>query len=154
MDSEKKTILIVDDEKIILDLLNSVLKKHGFDTILASNGREALDAIKNRIPDLVLLDIKMPFMDGHTFSKALKQIDSTRSVGIIVITGYDSRENREKSIEYGADDVIGKPLDLDALVFRIKTWLKLRDTKSETERIVKYAYMINKYLKRKGMRKG
>lgn len=154
MDSEKKTILIVDDEKIILDLLNPVLKKHGFNTILAANGREALDAIKNKIPDLVLLDIKMPLMDGYTFSKALKAVDSTRSVGIIVITGYNSRENREKSIEYGADDVIGKPLDLDELMFRIKTWLNLRETKSETERIVKYAYMINKYLKRKGIGKG
>jgi len=154
MDSEKKTITIVDDEEVILDLLNSVLKRHGFNTILAANGREALDAIKNRIPDLVLLDIKMPLMDGHALSKALKEIDSTKSVGIIVITGYDSRENREKSIECGADDVIGKPLDLDELIFRIKTWLNLRDTKSETERIVKYAYMINKYLKRKGIRKG
>lgn len=145
MEPQKKTILIVDDEEIVLELLSSFLKKYGFNTMLASGGREALDAVKNKVPDLILMDIKMPGMDGYELSRILKENEPTRFVGIIVVTGYDSRENKEKSFECGADDVVGKPLDLDGLIFRIRTWFELEKTQSEIERLVKYGYMVNKY---------
>ncbi len=149
MNVQKRTILIVDDEEVILNLLHSVLSKHGFDTILASNGQQALDLVKNKIPDLILLDIEMPIMDGYTLCKMLKELDSTKSVGIFMMTGCQREQGRERLVEYGVDDFLGKPLDMQEVIFRVKTWLQLKQSVSAPERFIKYSYKVNNYLKRR-----
>ncbi|MFH1678431.1 MAG: response regulator [Candidatus Omnitrophota bacterium] len=145
---KKITILIVDDEEIIRNLLDSFLKRQGHRSIVAPNGEAAINFAGKENPDLVLLDIKMPDMDGHQVCQRLRELpSSSHPMGIIMITGYGSLNNKEKAIESGADDLIEKPLDLYELVYRIKVWLDVKDLRDQIEKAAVYAYRIRQYKK-------
>ena len=151
MPSEKLTILTVDDEEIIRNLLHSFLSKKGHNSIVASNGKQAIDFVNKDKPDVVLLDIKMPEMDGHTTCHRLREIlhSIDKPTGIIMITGYGSLDNKERAVESGADDLIEKPLDLYELIYRIKVWQEAREIKDHLKRVATYAYKIRQYNKKK-----
>jgi DNA-binding response OmpR family regulator len=150
MSEENLTILTVDDEAVIRDLLHSFLIKKGYNSIVASNGKEALRFVNEKLPDVVLLDIKMPEMDGHQICQSLRKVSSSsKPIGIIMITGYGSLNNKEKAVECGADDLMEKPLDLYELMYRIKVWQEVRKIKDQMERITRYAYKIRQYNKEK-----
>lgn len=150
MPEESLTILTVDDEEVIRDLLHSFLTKKGYESIVACNGKEAIYFANEKRPDVVLLDIKMPEMDGHQTCQRLRQIHSlSEPMGIIMITGYGSLNNKEKAVELGADDLMEKPLDLYELLYRIRIWIDVRKIKDQMERVTTYAYSIRQYNKRK-----
>ena len=110
----EKTILAVDDKIENLDLLNMMLRKH-YQILTAISGEDALILAEKENPDLVLLDIQMPVMDGFEVCKALKDNDKTKDIPIIFITGLSSEQNREKCLQLGAVSYLNKPFRLDNL---------------------------------------
>ena len=120
------TILIVDDEPFNVDYLEQELEDLGYQTVSAANGQEALDLVAADPPDLILLDVMMPILDGFTTCTRLKESDDTRLIPVIIMTALDAMEDRIRGIEAGADDFLTKPVDPRELIARIQTALKLK----------------------------
>lgn len=117
----KKTILIVDDEKPIVDILVYNLQKEGYHTIEANDGVTAVDMALNQKPDLILLDIMLPKMDGLT---VCKKIRTTLNVPILMLTARDEEIDKIVGLELGADDYVTKPFSVRELMARIKANLR------------------------------
>ena len=117
-------ILIVEDEKDIRDLVQLHLEKAGFQTLLAKDGREAFQKVKESKPDLVVLDLMLPEMDGKEFAKLLKAREETKSIPIVMLTAKSEEVDRIVGFELGADDYIPKPFSPRELVLRIQAVLK------------------------------
>src|SRR5215831_4876881 len=121
-------ILIVDDDPYDVDYLELEWEDLGYDTESASNGREALEKVAVEAPDLILLDVTMPIMDGLTACRLLKEDDETRLIPILIMTGLDGFEDRLQGIEAGADDFFTKPVHQRELLARMQTALRLKQT--------------------------
>lgn len=117
----KKTILIVDDEKPIVDILIYNLKKEGYNTIEAYNGEKAIEMAFNEKPDLILLDIMLPKVDGLT---VCKRIRNSLNIPIIMISAKDEEIDKILGLELGADDYITKPFSVRELMARVKANLR------------------------------
>ncbi len=122
---EKPKILIVDDEPINIELLEGILSKN-YEIMKAYNGIEALETVKNTFPDLVLLDIVMPDMNGYEICKHMKSNYETMSIPIIIVTVLKEKENKIEAITAGADDFIIKPIDIDILNARVESLLTIK----------------------------
>jgi len=125
---KRSKILIVDDEPFNVDYLEQELGDLGYETISAANGREALEKVAAEAPDLILLDVMMPIMDGFTACRILKGNEETRLLPVVIMTSLDGIEDRIKGIEAGADDFLTKPVNERELRARIQTTLKLKHT--------------------------
>ena len=121
-------ILIVDDEPFNVDYLEQELEDLGYATVSARNGREALEKVALEAPDLILLDVMMPIMDGLTVCRILKEDDETRLIPIVIMTALDGFDDRIKGIEAGADDFLIKPVNQRELLARMQTALRLKHT--------------------------
>jgi DNA-binding response OmpR family regulator len=124
----RSKILIVDDEPLNVDYLEQELEDRGYETISAANGQEALEKVAAEAPDLVLLDVMMPVMDGFTVCRILKEHEETRLIPIIIMTALDAVADRIQGIKAGADDFLTKPVHEEELFARIATALKLKHT--------------------------
>ena len=111
-----------------MDYLEQVLEELGYDTVSAANGQEALEHVAAAAPDLILLDVMMPVMDGFTVCRVLKEHEDTRLIPIIIMTALDAVEDRVQGIKAGADDFLTKPVHEEELLARIETALKLKHT--------------------------
>ena len=131
-DEDKKTILIVDDEQSIIDILVYNLKKEGYNTIEANDGVAAVDIALEQKPDLILLDIMLPKMDGLT---ACKKIKNTLNVPILILSAKDEELDKIVGLELGADDYITKPFSVRELVARVKANLRKVDISASTQRL-------------------
>ncbi|NKB69260.1 MAG: response regulator [Candidatus Latescibacteria bacterium] len=125
---ERPKILIVDDEPFNVDYLEQEMEDLGYATVSASNGQEALDQVAREAPDLILLDVMMPVMDGFTACRILKEDEETRLIPVLIMTALDAIDDRIKGIEAGADDFLTKPVDERELAARIQTTLRLKQT--------------------------
>lgn len=125
MQSRRNTILIVDDTPAALETLEGLLINQNYDLAFATNGAEALEKAATIIPDLVLLDVMMPGMDGFEVCRILRTYPQLAEVPIIMITALDDRESRLHGIEAGADDFLTKPFDRLELRARIQTIMRL-----------------------------
>ena len=121
---QKQKILIVDDEEHIRELLKFNLNNSGYDTILASNGVEALKYAKDEIPDLVLLDIMIPEMDGIEVCKNIRAEKTLVNTSIIMLTAKSEELDKILGLELGADDYITKPFSIRELLARVKAVLR------------------------------
>ena len=119
------TILIADDEKGIRDLFSLILTGPDFRLLFANDGRQALQAAALHIPDLVLLDIIMPLVDGFEVCRRLRSDPQTSEVPIIMVTALGDHDSRLRGIEAGADDFISKPFEPDELQARVRTLIRL-----------------------------
>ena len=128
IDDGKKTILIVDDEKPIVDILVYNLQKEGYNTLEASNGEEAIDIAFKEKPDLILLDIMLPKVDGLT---VCKKIRNSFNMPIIMISAKDEEIDKILGLELGADDYITKPFSVRELIARVKANLRKAETNTE-----------------------
>ena len=129
---DKKTILIVDDEKPIVDILVYNLEKEGYNTLEANDGVEAVNVALNEKPDLILLDIMLPKMDGLT---VCKKIRGSLNIPILMLTAKDEEIDKIVGLELGADDYITKPFSVRELMARIKANLRKFEVK-ENDSIV------------------
>lgn len=124
----KPKILIVDDEIDILDLLEYNLKKEGFKTIRATDGQDSIDKTTKYRPDLILLDVMMPKMDGIEACRRIRETEAGKNIYIIFLTARAEEYSEVAGFEAGADDYIAKPIKPRVLVSRIKAVLR-RNTK-------------------------
>ena len=121
-------ILVVDDEPFNVDYLQQELEAHGFVIDTAANGVEALERVAAAPPDLVLLDVMMPELDGIAALRILKGDPETRLIPVVLMTALNAVEDRVRGIEAGADDFLSKPVDDRELLARIRTALSLKRT--------------------------
>ena len=124
MVAENKLILIVDDEEDILALLHFNLIKAGFAAVCAARGEEALEKIAEKKPDLVLLDLMLPGIDGLEICRRLRADEATAEVPIIMLTACGEEEDIVRGLELGADDYVSKPFSIKVLLARIQTVLR------------------------------
>ena len=117
-------VLVVDDEEHILMILKDSLEFSGFTIVTATNGEEALEAVAKENPELLVLDIGMPKLDGWEVCRRLKGDPKTKALPIIILTAYAQTSDQRKGVELGADRFITKPCDLTYLVEEINALLK------------------------------
>lgn len=129
----KTRILIVEDELDIRDLIELHLKKAGFEIQVAGDGQEAFQRVQTAKPNLILLDLMLPEMDGKELTKLLKAREETREIPIVMLTAKGEEIDRIVGFELGADDYIPKPFSPRELVLRVKAVLKRTEKKSETK---------------------
>lgn len=123
------TILIVDDVDANVLLLKLLISKAGYKTLTAFNGRDALDAVEKQKPDLILLDIMMPIMDGHEVAKRLKERPEYADIPIIFLSALNSTEDIVQGFRFGAADYVSKPFNKDELLTRINHQISLIEAK-------------------------
>lgn len=141
-----KKILIVDDEKDILELLDYHLTKEGFKTMKASNGKEALKIAKDFLPDLVLLDLMMPEMDGIETCIEFREDNLLKGTLIAILTARAEDYSQIAGLNAGADDYINKPIKPRVLISRIKALLRRTESKVNVESSVELEIDIEKYV--------
>ena len=112
-------ILLVEDHEEIWDFLSRRLKRRGYDVILAHDGQQAVDKTRLERPDVVLLDMNLPVMDGWTAARTLKADPDTANVPLIALTAHAMSGDRDKALEAGCDDYHPKPVDFSRLLSQI-----------------------------------
>ena len=117
-------VLIVDDERQNRNLLEIMLMGEGFDLVTAAGGEEALAIVARQPPDLILLDVMMPGMDGYQVTAAIKGDAATRHIPVILITGRDDHGARTAGLDAGAAEFLSRPVDRAELCERMKTLLR------------------------------
>ncbi|MBA3533024.1 MAG: response regulator, partial [Ardenticatenales bacterium] len=119
--SRTSTILIVDDEPGGRIVLEGVLISQGYNLAFASDGPEALEKARELAPDLILLDVMMPGMDGYEVCRRLRATPRLAEIPIVLLTALNDRESRLRGLQAGADDFLTKPFDREELRARVKT---------------------------------
>lgn len=119
-------ILVVDDEADIVELVSYNLKKEGFTVITASNGREAVQLAADHKPEVVILDVMMPGMNGFEVCAALRSAPGTASASVVFLTARSTEIDQLRGLELGADDYIQKPVSPRILTARVRTILRRR----------------------------
>jgi putative two-component system response regulator len=125
LDLSKCRILVVDDVKMNIDALLAVIGDK-YKVTAATSGQKALDNIAKKAPDLILLDVMMPDMDGYEVCQKLKRDPATKNIPVIFLTAMDEQQNKRRGFELGAIDYITKPFDALEINTRIRTHLTLR----------------------------
>lgn len=143
----KKTVLIVDDKELNIKLLKAYLKTNQYDIVEASSGEEALRMVNDFNPDLILLDVMMPGIDGFEVCKRLKQDDKTQMIPVVMVTALTGKEDRIRALEAGADDFLSKPVDRTALLARVKSLLRVKSYHDELLKSYKEIALKNERLK-------
>jgi len=128
MSADKKhKILIVEDNQENIDLLEYFLRPHGYELIAVTDGLQALEAVKKEKPDIILLDIMLPKLDGFGVCERLKKDKKTQFIPIIMLTALKELKDKIKSLEVGADDFITKPFENVELLARVRSLLRLKE---------------------------
>jgi len=123
---DPKKILIVDDERDIVKALMIRLRSNGYDVVIAYDGAQGIFVANKEIPDLVILDIRMPAGDGFSVAEKLKQSDRTNQIPVIFLTGSPERNAEERAMGLGARFYIKKPYDPEELIDAVKRALETR----------------------------
>jgi DNA-binding response OmpR family regulator len=137
-------ILVVDDTTANLQLLTNLLTSHGYTVHPASDGELALEFVRSTLPDLILLDIRMPGMDGYEVCRRLKADEKTRDVPIIFISALEEERDKVKGFQEGAVDYITKPFQPDEILARIRIHLHLRELTERLEQKVAELERMNR----------
>jgi len=135
-------ILVVDDEWELRNLLTEFLTGEGYDVIQASNGEQALELAEKEEPQVILLDVKMPGIDGIEVCRRLKEEDKTRFIPIIMVTALEDRD--VDAFVEGADDFVTKPFSLVELSFRVKSMLRIKYLTDDLQRSLAYIEKLEK----------
>jgi len=137
----KEKILIIEDEKDIVKMLDYNLKKEGFRAFSANNGEDGLDMVRKERPDLILLDLMLPEMDGLEVCKAVKNDTKTAHIPIIILTAKAQESDKIVGLELGADDYVTKPFSPRELIARIKAVLRRLKEKDKLPEVLKIGDM-------------
>jgi phosphate regulon transcriptional regulator PhoB len=133
----KETILIVEDEKDIAKMIDYNLKKEGYRTLIAHDGEDAIDEANTKHPDLILLDLMLPGLDGLEVCKELKKERKTASIPVIMLTAKAQESDKVIGLELGADDYITKPFSPRELIARVKAVLRRGKEKEKLPEFIK-----------------
>jgi len=140
--SERK-VLIVEDDPAMREVFERILATKNMTAYSAVDGKDAIPKTLALKPDLILLDINMPNLDGLTFCKAIRAGKETQNIPVIVVTGLNSRGRVEECMEAGADDYLTKPFKVEELVIRIHAMLRTADIPNHMERLQKYISIVH-----------
>jgi two-component system, cell cycle response regulator DivK len=113
-------VLLVEDNEMNRDMLSRRLIRRGFQVVFAMDGQQGIDLARSERPDIILMDMSLPVIDGWEATRCLKADDATRSVPVIGLTAHAMSGDREKAIEAGCDDYDTKPVELDRLIGKIE----------------------------------
>ncbi len=116
-------ILLVEDNELNRDMLSRRLIRKGFDVSIAINGQEGVDMATSNKPDLILMDMSLPVMDGWDATRLLKNQENTKGIPVIALTAHAMSGDREKALDAGCDDYDTKPVDLPRLLDKINSFL-------------------------------
>ena len=122
----KGHILVVEDNMDTYELVRFILKKNGYETFLAVNGRDGVNAAIKQTPNLIIMDLSMPQMDGWTAIGLIKKDERTLSIPLLALTAHALPGDRQRAMDAGADEYITKPMDLDNLVKSVDHWISKR----------------------------
>jgi CheY-like chemotaxis protein len=117
-------ILLVDDSETDRDMLSRRLMKKGFEVIMAVDGKQGVEMAGEHAPDIILLDMSLPVMDGWEAAQHLKSNDATKQIPVIALTAYAMAGDKKKAMEAGCDDYDAKPVDIERLLGKINAWLE------------------------------
>jgi PleD family two-component response regulator len=144
---ENNFILVVDDTLTNLEIISDALISAGFEVATAMNGTKAFQQIQTRLPDLILLDVMMPVMDGFETCKQLKNHPETKDIPVIFMTAVSDMDSKVEALSLGAVDYITKPFHKAEVLARISTHLQLRSlTKNLENRVIERTAELNKAL--------
>lgn len=118
------TLLIVEDNEMNRDMLSRRLQRRGYDILIATDGAEGLAAARERHPDLVLMDMSLPVIDGWEATRQLKSQETTRKIPIIALTAHAMSGDRQRAVDAGCDDFDTKPIELARLLEKIERCLE------------------------------
>ena len=130
----KGRILIVEDNMDNYELVRYVLERAGYDVFLAVNGRDGVDAARAQLPDLILMDLSMPEMDGWMATEKIKSDIATKSIPLFALTAHTLPHDRKKAIEAGCDGIISKPIQMKTFVDVIEQALLAAKVKKNSKR--------------------
>jgi two-component system cell cycle response regulator DivK len=116
-------ILLVEDNEMNRDMLSRRLLRNNFEVVMAVNGQEGVDMAKSERPDLILMDMSLPVMDGWTATRTIKADDSTKAIPVIALTAHAMESDREQALQAGCDDFDTKPIELPRLLGKINALL-------------------------------
>lgn len=134
---KKATVLIVDDEKDLQELLSYNLSAEGYDIITAETGEKALKITRQKMPDLIILDLMLPGIDGLDVCKDLKADDKTEPIPIIMLTAKGEESDIVTGLELGADDYVTKPFSPKVLIARVRRLLRRKQTRTQRQETLK-----------------
>lgn len=126
-DNKKEKILIVDDEEKNLKLMAGILKNYGYSYETAKNGYEAIEKTNSYLPDLILLDIMMPEMDGFEVCRRLRENPETEHIPVVMVTALADKDSKVKGLTAGANDFLTKPVDKTEVLIRAKNLLRIKE---------------------------
>lgn len=133
--NEKPKILIVEDEPDTAYILGLLLKKNNFDIKIAQNGSEALEVLKDFVPQVILADWNMPVMSGIELCEKVKENEKYRLIYYIILTARSTLQDRVKGLDVGADDFLLKPIENQELLARIRTGMRIHNLQNELHKI-------------------
>jgi two-component system cell cycle response regulator DivK len=125
-----KTILLVEDDFMNMRLAQHILEAEGYNVVRATTGWEALNQIKTGLPDLILMDIQLPDIDGMTLARIIRANEAARDTVILALTAFAMKGDKEKILKTGCDDYIAKPINIEKFIGTVRRYL---DTGNETE---------------------
>ena len=138
----KKLILAVDDEKDILKLLQYNLEREGYQVLCAKTGEEGLETVRSKRPDLVILDIMMPGIDGLEVCKILRANKDTKNIPILMLTAKSSEVDQILGLELGASDYISKPFSVKVLLARVKNVFRQQEIPKEEAPVIRAGELV------------
>ena len=122
--SEKIKVLAVDDEKDVLFIVSTALKAEGYEVHTAADGAECLELATQNPPDIIVLDVMMPKMDGFETLEKLREMDATREIPVVMLTGLSERDKKLEAIDHGVLHYIVKPFEIHNLIAKLQMALK------------------------------
>lgn len=134
MDSNKGVVLVVDDVPTNLNLMTQILKNENYKTLVAINGEAALRVAKRSRPDLILLDVRMPKMDGYEVCRQLKADSELNTIPVIFLSGLTDQADKIKAYKLGAFDFFNKPFLPEEVVVKVKNYIELYRLKSAAQK--------------------
>lgn len=142
-------VLVVDDDWMNREIIEAYLQTHNYRVTTTGTGKEALNALQDGIPDLIMLDVMLPDMSGFEVCRQVKQQDVTKFVPVVMVTALESDEDRLKAIEAGADDFVTKPFNSILMLTRVKSLLRMKRLSDELQQRTELLQkVLNRYVDR------
>ena len=140
---DQRTVLVVDDDSGMRDVIESILALENVAVHTAADGKDAIQKTLALKPDLILLDVGLPKLNGLTFCKAIRAGTETRNIPIIVVTSLTAKGRLEECMEAGADDFLGKPFPMEELLIRVRAMLQTAHIPDHLERMNQYILTVH-----------